>query len=127
LRRCDHALSQPFDGILRAAFLLREMIGFAAGKLLALEVGTKTGAGDGEKSGLRLAQRHGQCDRDWQTRAGTARLRIPGRRTGSDFPSFPGFRRMTEKALTAVIQDADLQGVSTRSVDDPLIRLPAAS
>ena len=46
------------------ADLLREMIGFAAEKLMALEVGTKTGAGYGEKNGFRLAQRNGYRDRD---------------------------------------------------------------
>lgn len=59
------------------ADLLREMIGFAAEKLMALEVGTKTGAGYGEKNGFRLAQRNGYRDRDWETRAGTVELRIP--------------------------------------------------
>jgi len=66
------------------ADLLREMIGFAAEGLMALEVGTKTGACSGEKSGLRLAQRNGYRDQDWETRAGTALLRIPKLRTGSD-------------------------------------------
>ena len=88
------------------ADLLREMIGFAAEKLMALEVGTKTGAGYGEKNGLRLAQRNGYRDRDWETRAGTVELRIPKLRTGSYFPSFLEPRRMAEKALTAVIQEA---------------------
>lgn len=100
------------------ADLLRDMIGFAAEKLMALEVGTKTGAGYGEKNGFRLAQRNGYRDRDWQTRAGTVELRIPKLRTGSYFPSFLEPRRMAEKALTAVIQEAYIQGVSTRSVDD---------
>ena len=59
------------------ADLLREMIGFAAEKLMALEVGTKTGAGYGEKNGFRLAQRNGYRDRDWETQAGTVELRIP--------------------------------------------------
>jgi putative transposase len=100
------------------ADLLREMIGFAAEKLMALEVGTKTGAGYGEKNDFRLAQRKGYRDRDWETRAGTVELRIPKLRTGSYFPSFLEPRRMAEKALTAVIQEAYIQGVLTRSVDD---------
>lgn len=100
------------------ADLLREMIGFAAEKLMMLEVGTKTGAGYGEKNGFRHAQRNGYRDRDWETRAGTVELRIPKLRTGSYFPSFLEPRRMAEKALTAVIQEAYIQGVSTRSIDD---------
>ena len=100
------------------ADLLREMIGFAAEKLMMLEVGTKTGAGYGEKNGFRLAQRNGYRDRDWETRAGTVELRIPRLRSGSYFPSFLEPRRMAEKALTAVIQEAYIQGISTRSVDD---------
>lgn len=100
------------------ADLLREMIGFAAEKLMALEVGTKTGAGYGEKNGFRLAQRNGYRDRDWETRAGTVELRIPKLRTGSYFPAFLEPRRLAEKALTAVVQEAYIQGISTRSVDD---------
>ncbi|GJE52156.1 hypothetical protein GOFOIKOB_5224 [Methylobacterium tardum] len=57
-------------------------------------------------------------DRDWQTRAGTVELRIPKLRKGSYFPGFLEPRRMAEKALTAVIQEAYIQGISTRSVDD---------
>lgn len=100
------------------AGLLRGMIGFAAEKLMALEVGTATRAGYGEKNPMRLAQRNGYRDRDWETRAGTVELRIPMLRTGSYFPSFLEPRRMAEKALTAVIQEAYIKGVSTRSVDD---------
>ena len=81
------------------ADLLREMIGFAAEKLMALEVSAKTGAGYGEKNSFRLAQRNGYRDRDWETRAGTVELRIPKLRTGSYFPSFLEPRRMAEKAL----------------------------
>jgi putative transposase len=100
------------------ADLLREMIGFAAERLMELEVGAATGAGYGEKNPLRTAQRNGYRDRDWETRAGTVELRIPKLRKGSYFPGFLEPRRMAEKALTAVIQEAYVQGISTRSVDD---------
>ncbi len=80
--------------------------------------GALTGAAHGEKSPLRLAQRNGYRDRDWETRAGTVELRIPKLRKGPYFPGFLEPRRMAEKALTAVIQEAYVQGISTRSVDD---------
>ena len=100
------------------ADVLREMIGFASARLMELEVAARTGAGYGEKNPERLAQRNGYRERDWQTRAGTVELRIPRLRQGSYLPSFLEPRRMTEKALTAVIQEAYIQGVSTRAVDD---------
>jgi transposase-like protein len=100
------------------ADLLREMISFAAERLMELEVGVAAGAAYGEKNPLRVAQRNGYRERDWQTRAGTVELRIPRLRKGSYFPGFLEPRRMAEKALTAVIQEAYVQGISTRSVDD---------
>ena len=108
------------------ADLLREMIGFAAQRLMELEVGGLTGAAYDEKSGERLAQRTGYRDRNWETRAGTVELRIPKLRKGSYFPGFLEPRRMAEKALTAVVQEAYIHGVSTRAVDD-LVKAMGAS
>src|SRR6516165_1963867 len=100
------------------ADLLREMIGFAAQRLMEMEVEGLTGAAYGEKNTERLAQRNGYRDRTWETRAGTVELRIPKLRKGSYFPGFLEPRRIAEKALTAVVQEAYVHGVSTRSVDD---------
>ena len=100
------------------AGFLREMIGFAAERLMALETESLCAAAPGERTVERQNQRNGYRDRDWHTRAGTVELRIPKLRRGSYFPGFLEPRRMGEKALTAVIQEAYVQGVSTRSVDD---------
>src|SRR6202021_2484942 len=97
---------------------LREMISFTAQRLMALEIETLTGAEPGARTPERLNHRNGYRDRDWETRAGTVELRIPKLPKGSYFPAFLEPRRMAEKALTAVIQEAYIQGVSTRSVDD---------
>jgi putative transposase len=100
------------------ADLLREMIGFTAQRLMELEVEGLTGAAHGERNADRINQRNGYRDRAWETRAGTVELRIPKLRKGSYFPAFLEPRRLSEKALAAVVQEAYVHGVSTRSVDD---------
>lgn len=97
---------------------LREMVGFAAQRLMELEVEALTGAGYGERSDERQTKRNGYRERTWETRAGAIDLRIPKLRRGSYFPAFLEPRRTAEKALIAVIQEAYVQGISTRNVDD---------
>ena len=76
------------------ADLLREMIGFTAERLMALEVEGLTGAGHGERSADRITHRNGYRDRSWETRAGTVELKIPKLRKGSYFPGFLEPRRL---------------------------------
>src|SRR5512136_3329426 len=100
------------------ADLLNEMIGFAANRLMALEADALCNAGRHERTADRLNYRNGYRNRMWETRAGTVDLKIPKLRKGSYFPVFLEHRRTAEKALIAVIQEAYVQGISTRSVDD---------
>jgi len=86
--------------------------------VMELEVQSLTGASLGERSEDRKNSRNGYRDRSYDSRLGELALRIPKLRQGSYFPSFLEPRRMVEKALVGVIQEAWLQGVSTRAVDD---------
>jgi len=98
--------------------LVREMLAFAAERMMNMEIEAKTGAPAGTRSADRLNHRNGYRERDWDTRAGRIELAIPKLRKGSYFPSFLEPRRTAEKALVAVIQEAYIQGISTRSVDN---------
>ena len=108
------------------ADLVRDMLAFAAERLMAMEVDTLTGAPAGVRSPARWNQRNGYRERIWDTRAGRIELAIPKLRKGSYFPSFLEPRRTAEKALVAVIQEAYVHGISTRSVDD-LVKAMGAS
>jgi len=106
--------------------LVREMLSFAADRLMEAEVEARTGAAHGVRDLARQVQRNGYRERVWDTRAGRIELEIPRLRKGSYFPSFLEPRRTAEKALTAVIQEAYVHGVSTRSVDDLVKAMGAA-
>ena len=99
------------------ADVLRETLAWFVGELMEAEVTQQIGAGLHEKSPERITHRNGYRERSWQTRAGEVELAIPRLRSGSYFPSFLEPRSRSEKALVAVIQEAYVNGVSTRKVD----------
>jgi putative transposase len=106
--------------------LVRELLAFAAEHIMELEIEAKTGVPMGARSPDRLNHRNGYRERAWDTRAGRVDLAIPKLRKGSYFPSFLEPRRTAEKALTAVIQEAYVHGISTRAVDDLVKAMGAA-
>jgi putative transposase len=97
---------------------LREGVRVLAQALMEAEVSAQIGAEHGERTLDRVTHRNGYRLRDWDTRAGTIELAIPRVRQGSDLPSILEPRRRAEKALTAVVAQCYVQGVSTRRVDD---------
>ena len=86
--------------------------------LMESDVEGLIGAARHERSAERLNYRNGYRDRTLDTRLGQLQLRIPKLRQGSYFPPFLEPRKMSEKALVAVIQEAWIAGVSTRRVDE---------
>ena len=86
--------------------------------IMDVEVSSRIGAEYGELCPERVTQRNGYRSRAWDTRVGTMDLHIPKLREGSYFPSLLEPRRRSERALLAVIQQAYVEGVSTRRVDD---------
>ena len=86
--------------------------------IMDAEVSAQIGARHGERNPERLTHRNGYRSRDWDTRVGTIEWRIPKVREGSYFPSLLEPRWRSEKALLAVIQQAYVERVSTRRVDD---------
>ncbi|BDA85897.1 IS256 family transposase [Aureimonas sp. SA4125] len=86
--------------------------------LMEVDVEGMIGAGRHERTQERATYRNGYRDRSLDTRLGSLQLRIPKLRQGSYFPPFLEPRKLSEKALVAVIQEAWISGVSTRRVDD---------
>ncbi len=99
------------------ADVVRESVAFMVAELMDAEVSAQIGADLGEVSAERVTQRNGYRQRPWDTRAGQVELAIPKLRQGSYFPSFLEPRRRSEQALVAVVQEAYVNGVSTRKVD----------
>lgn len=100
------------------ADILRESVALMVRQIMKAEIAQLTGAEHGERApDRRQAQRNGCRDRRWDTRVGEIELAIARLRTGSYLPSFLEPRRRAEQALVAVVQEAYVNGVSTRKVD----------
>jgi putative transposase len=102
----------------RDADFLREGVRVLSQALMELEVTQQVGAERHERTAERTGQRNGYRERAWDTRVGTLELRVPRVRDGGFFPSLLEPRRRAERALAAVVQEAYVQGVSTRRVDE---------
>ena len=99
--------------------LVRDMVRSFAERLMSAEADAMCGAGYGERSADRVNSRNGYRHRDFDTRAGTIDLAVPKLREGSYYPGWlleP--RRRAERALTQVVCQCYVEGVSTRRVDD---------
>ncbi len=111
------ALAELLGKINMNTDFLREGVRVLAQALMELEVTQQLGAGRHERTEERTGQRNGYRDRQWDTRVGTIDLRVPRVRDGGYIPSLLEPRRRSERALLAVVQEAYVQGVSTRRVD----------
>ena len=113
--------TMPFlDALLKrgGGDFMKELAEEVLQRLMAYDIEGRVGAGRYERNDERTTQRNGYRERAFDTRLGTLDLKIPKLRRGSYFPGFLEPRRTTEQALVAVIQEAWIQGVSTRKVDD---------
>jgi putative transposase len=116
--------SMALDELLRKAQLsddvdfLRAGVGALAQALMEAEVTQVLGAGRYERTTERSGERNGHRERRWDTRVGSLQLQVPRVRDGSYFPTLLEPRRRAERALVAVVQEAYVQGVSTRRVDE---------
>src|SRR5215831_15103101 len=104
-------------GVEQADFL-RGGVRVLAQELMELEVAEQLAAERHERTPERTGYRNGYRERPWDTRVGTIELQVPRVRDGSFFPSLLEPRRRAERALVSVVQEAYVQGISTRRVDD---------
>jgi transposase-like protein len=100
------------------AGFLKEGVRVLTQALMEMEVEEHVGAGRHERGPGRTGQRNGYRERNWDTRVGTVELKVPRVRDSSYFPSLLEPRRRAERALSAVVQEAYVRGISTRKVDD---------
>lgn len=99
---------------------IRAMAEMITDFVMEAEVSAEIGAEPYERAAERTTQRNGYRERRWDTRLGTLNLQVPKVRDGGYIPSFIEHRRRSEQALISVIQEAVVQGVSTRKIETVL-------
>jgi transposase-like protein len=116
----ESALSELLEALRSgdAVDLIRESVRMVMQELIEAEATEKIGAGRYERTESRTTDRNGSRPRLLATKAGDVQLRIPKLRKGSFFPSILEPRRRIDQALYAVVMEAWVEGISTRSVDD---------
>lgn len=99
---------------------IRPMAEMITGFVMEAEVSAKIGAEPHQRSDERRGYRNGHRERRWDTRLGSLKLQVPKVREGGYVPSFIEHRKRSEQALVSVIQEAVVQGVSTRKIENVL-------
>lgn len=100
------------------ADFLKEGVRALSQAIMEMEVEEHIGAARHERTSGRSGHRNGYRERSWDTRVGTVELKVPRVRDSGYFPSLLEPRRRAERALSAVVQEAYIHGVSTRKVDE---------
>jgi len=121
----DYALSELLDALRvgDGTDLVRELARWALQQLIDAEAAEKIGAGHYQRSDARITHRNGSPPKTLSTKAGDLQVAIPKLRQGSFFPSLLEPRRRIDQALYAVVMEAYVNGISTRSVDDLVVAM----
>ena len=93
------------------------MLQWVMTEMMRIEAETKVGAIKGKHSQDRATYFSGTRVRRVDTRMGTVYLVVPKVRKGGYVPFFISERRRSEQALIAVVQEAFINGVSTRKIE----------
>lgn len=107
--------------------MIRESVRPVLQELVEFDAAGVIGAERYERTEVRVTERNGTRRKLMAIKAGDLEVRIPKPGKGSSFPSILEPRRRIDQALYAVMMEAYVHGVSTRSVGDLVVALGADS
>jgi len=116
----DELADKLVEAAAKAEDPIRAMAAMITDFVMEAEVTAKIGAEPHQRSEERTGYRNGHRERRWDTRLGSLKLQVPKVREGGYVPSFIEHRKRSEQALISVIQEAVVQGVSTRKIENVL-------